>query len=187
MTNHNTTYHCTAVGMEIHKDHSPKHTFERYERKGIAHIQLYGNSYKGKSIQDAPVQQYENNRYSFKQHKVYKLALHGIQNCSPEELRKMSFQDRQLIRYNHIQTQQMINLSKWKVTSMELKSIFTNAFPKLCPWVIKFLDLGTDVEQEDNQVINYSSLKSIGGMDAIIPKLLEMGILPANFYNLKSV
>lgn len=184
MTNHNTTYHCTAAGVEAHHDNTATHTFEFYKRTAAERRQLYGNSFHGKT---ADQNNFEDNRYSTAQYSMYRKCLYGLQELDDKEIKTLSFTDRKRLVNNHRATLQLINLSKWKATSDYVRDIFNNAFPRQSPMLIEFLNNTNQIDERDDTQSNQNTLKWIGGTTVLINKLFEMRILPANFFNLKPI
>ena len=181
MINRDKTYHCTANGVVVCYNDSRRHMFIEYKRDTMLQTQLYGNSYKGTSYQD-----FEDNRYSYQQNKLYQQCLYGLKVCTPAEVAQMSLQDKMNLQFNHKKTQQLINLSKWKNTSELIKHVFNTLFPSPCTTTRKFLSSTDEIVPEDNQEINMGSLKDIGGKGRLIDALIKNNILPSNFYNLKT-
>lgn len=180
MINQEKRYHCTSEGVYVYYG-SKKHKFFEYPKENVSHQELYENSYKGKRYQE-----FEDSKYSFEQYRLYNRCLYGLKACTKQEIEQMSIQEKMTIQYNHKKTQQLINLSKWKVTSDIVKSIFTKSFPRLSPCIVNFLNATDELTMEDNREINLGSLNIIGGKEQIFNKLIEMNILPSNFYNLKT-
>lgn len=187
MTNHNKSVHCTADGVYVYYNDTKKHQFQPYANDSILQIQLYGNSYRGKQAQD-----FEETRYNFQQNKLYLRCLYGIKSCSPAELSTMTWIQKNTLKFNHKKTQQLINLSKWNATSQMVNSIITKVFdfkatnrtrPSNFQW---FMDITKEIIPQDNALINMSSLELIGGKAALIEKLIDLRILPSNFYTLKA-
>lgn len=183
MANPEKTYHCTEKGISVCYTNSNKHSFIEYDKRdNLLQIQLYGNSYKGRSYQD-----FEDNRYSFQQNKLYQRCLYGLKVCTAAEIAGMTFKEKAALQFNHKKTQQLINLSKWNATSQKVKTIYKNAFPRVNGFLDKFLNSTDEILPEDNIDINFGTLKDIGGKATLIDKLIENGILPTNFFTLKMV
>lgn len=194
MQNHEKSYHCTANGVFVYYTGSKKHSYFEYDRGSVLYHQLYGNSYRGENYQD-----FEDNRYSYQQNKLYQQCLYGLQSCTADELAKLTLQEKRTLQYNHKKTQQLINLSKWSATSKKVKEIFTQVFkePDLAYDETRFIkknkksnlqwffDATREILPEDNAVIHMGSLKDIGGKGKLIEMLITKQILPSNFHNLK--
>ncbi len=153
----------------------------RTPRTFINDLQLYGNFYQGHSKQT-----FENNRYNYQQIFLYERCVYGTKACSESELANMSFKEKMRLNHKYKKTQQLINLCKWKATSDLVKETFNKTFPRLCPWIHTFLNSTNEILDEDDMVLNTSSIKSIGGRTKLIEKMIENKLLPSNFYNLKT-
>ena len=180
MHNPNKTYHCTATGIYSHYTNERKHFFIPYEKKSFSPSQTYRNNYKGKSYKD-----FEDNRFTYEQNKMYQKCLYGIKICSPAEVKKMSFAEKVTINFNHKRTQQLINLSKWKADCDLANSVIKSFFKKIGTNIQWLLSSTDNLSLDDNNEINYGSMSLFGGKEQLINKLIEESILPTNFYNLK--
>lgn len=182
MNDNSKSYHCTENGVYACYNDSKVNSFISYDKDPMLNTQLYGNSYK-----KVRAQNFEDNRYSFNQYKLYQRCLYGLKVISPAELKRMSLQEKMRIQFNHVKTQRLINLSKWQATSELANSFIINTFKKVKSNMLWFINATAEITMEDNQDINLGTLKQIGGKDELIKKLVELNILPANFYNLNRV
>lgn len=176
----NKSYHCTANGVYVCYTDAKVNPFIRYEEDSMLKTQLYGNAYKGVQAQD-----FEDNRYNALQNSLYQRCVYGLKVVPVQELAKLSVWEKVKIQYNHVKTQRLINLSKWKATSTMISQVFDKLFPRKSPSLQNFLQIGHDVTPEDNREINLGDLKLIGGKSNLIKKMIENEILPADFYSLK--
>ena len=184
--NQNRTFHCTSKGVFECTNNANKRQYFTYYPKLVTletdmlQTQLYGNKHEGESAQD-----WEDNRYSDIQNKLYQQCLFGIKSCSADEIKKMSFQEKSQIQYKHKRTQQLINLSKWKKTTDFADAVIKQSFAtptKNFQWL---LDVTKGTQADDNAQINMSPLKSIGGKDGLIKAMIKNELLPSNFHKLK--
>lgn len=179
MNNPEKTFHCTEKGVYVCYADSKKHSYIPYENKNILQIQLYGNTCNEKSYQT-----FEEDKYSFKQNRLYQQCVFGLKALSLTEMKTLTFKEKVIIQINHKKTQKLINLSKWKATSDLVKKTCLQSFAKINSTFMSFLTVTDEILPTDNEQLNMLSLKSIGGKDALINNLIKCNILPLNFFNL---
>jgi hypothetical protein len=124
---------------------------------------------------------YERDPYSTQQNFLYKRAMFGLSVYDQSEIELMHWQKRKRIQKVHKRTQLELNLWKQDIVNKWTNKFFEVLFPnnKLTTDLLRLTDI-------DPQYKNTSSFTDLGiGKDAIVNKLIDVGILPAHFHNLK--
>lgn len=149
-----------------------------YEGKLSEH-QLFGSSFKGTKYQ--AIERTYLNDY---QNLLYYRAIHGLSVYKQEEIKKMCRTKYNRILKVHRRTQKVLHILKQKRLITISNQIFANLFPNMA--ITKEL-LGPMSEIDEGAKINLSfDILCITKME-IVHVLLQEGILPHNFYNLKPV
>lgn len=123
---------------------------------------------------------------------LYKQCVYGIKAMPAETVLLMSHEQKEMIRYNHKKTQQLINLSKWHAVSQYANDVVEKIFGDNLSKLTKssnfkwFMDETKEIVQSDNEEINMSPISCFGGKAALIQKLIELEILPNYFHQLKT-
>lgn len=141
--------------------------------------------YRGKyaAYQQGKLRLYANVKLNDEQSFLFNRALYGMTVYSPEEVSVMHKEKRKRIIKVNQRCQEILNL--WK---QELVNEFTNSFLKSYFWHSKvtdwFLNHGTFTDPEFTNTLSFKEL-GVEKQD-IINKLVDEGILPKNFFELKS-
>lgn len=139
--------------------------------------QVYGSNFKGKrygkNIADS---------FNDYQNFLYNRALFGLAVYSPEEVKEMHWDKRKRIIKVHKRAQTVLNLWKQSIV-VELSNIF---FQTLFPRMEITQQLVDDKAPTDPEFINKMSFKSLRiTRTQVISKLIQEGVLPINFNELK--
>lgn len=156
-----------------------KHRKDRHSYDGkLPKYQQDGNKHKGKRYLVYEVDEF-NNYQNF----LYRRALSGLKVYSPDELKSMHKSKKERIEKVHIRAQNELNLWKQTLTNKMFNSIFSKYFASSTLWR-KLLDDYADVT--DPKYINKINFKDLGVKKKdVVNKLIELGVLPKNFYELK--
>ena len=185
MANPNKTSHCDEKNITVYYTDTKHRYTLPYEPANIQDLQLYGNSFEGKTYQDkAPSLVYENEVFSPYQNKLYREALHGLSIYSAEEIAVMPFKKKLQIENLHQRAKRILNEWKQTIVSKEVDNLLLSLFYK-STFLRKIIEHTKNYT--DNDIICYQSFAElrIYRMD-IARKLVETGILPRVFFNLKT-
>lgn len=159
---------------------TPKRTMTRIINEYVGNYskyQLEGNNFNGvkySSIIHTPL----NNHQTM----LYNRALYGLAFYTQEEIEVMHWEKRRRIIKVHKRAQAVLNIWKQELTNKITTAFFSVLFPKRDITVY----LENTADQTDEEFINKLSFKDLGiTKTQIIMKLIEVGILPPNFYELK--
>jgi len=156
-----------------------------YASKKVETIQLYGNNCEGVTYQDRrPSVVYESEVFSAYQNKLYKQALHGLSIYTDEELSQMSFKEKLQVENLHQRAQRILNEWKQSIVSTEIDKLLLSMFHKsklLRKEIVEKTKNYTNNTLATNQT--FAELR-ITRVD-IARKLVEEGVLPPLFFNLK--
>ena len=151
---------------------------EKNAYKGmLSDRQVYGSSHYGKIYQIlecTPLNNYQNF--------LYNRALFGLSVYTQEEITEMHWDKRKRIIKVHKRAQVVLNLWKQEVINSRVAHLFKTLFPKaeITSVIVE------ECKQTDPIFVNKMSFKDLGIMkDAVILKLMENGILPKDYYELK--
>lgn len=152
---------------------------DRYEYSGsITQYQQEGNKHKGKRYLVYEVDEF-NNYQNF----LYRRALSGLKVYSPEELKAMHKSKKERIEKVHKRAQVELNLWKQSVTNSIFNKFFMKYFSK-SPFARDFVTKYADTT--DPKYVNKIAFKDLGIQKKdVVNKLIELGVLPKNFYELK--
>jgi len=154
---------------------------ERYEYNGnLSKYQQEGNKNNGKRYVIYEVDEF-NNYQNF----LYRRALSGLRVYAPEELKSMHKSKKERIEKVHIRAQRELNLWKQSITNKLALDFFRKFFSnsRLGKDLITKYEDTTDVKY-----VNKLSFKDLGLQKKdVVNKLIELGILPKNFYELKAL
>lgn len=152
---------------------------ERHSYSGmLSDHQLYGSNFQGRKygmIQYDSLTDYQNF--------LYNRALFGLAVYKEEEIKDMRWDQRKRITKVHRRAQTVLNLWKQQIVNNWSTEFFKKWFPTMP--ITKFLiETNNDT---DPAYVNKMSFKSLRITKAqVISKLIAEGILPQNFYQLKS-
>lgn len=139
--------------------------------------QLEGNDYNGKKyslIVHTPLNNHQN--------MLYNRALFGLSLYTQEEIQEMHWEKRKRIIKVYKRAQSVLNIWKQEITNKITTAFFSALFPKTEFAII----MENTVNDTDEEFINKLSFRDLGiSKSQIILKLIETGILPPNFYELK--
>jgi hypothetical protein len=165
-----------SLGIQVYYTDTQKSRSISYdENSPLKELQVSGTQYKETRYQtvvhdETPIQKL-----------LYNHAMYGLKNYSEEEIRKMSYVKKMAILELFEQAQHQLNLWKQQLVHEKIGSFLTTIFhrsefakalahyPKaINPWdkcTVTFRQLGIRKEQ-------------------IVARLIEVGVLPANYYEL---
>lgn len=177
------TISATSRGIIIHYEETNKNQYLPYTN-AVTDIQIHGHSYKGISYQEPDIRK---ERYAKEfnnlQENLYRKTLYGIAKYSEKEVQALKPFEIALIKKK--QQTVWIELNKWKNEIMYNSAMnwFTKHTRQDSP-LMKFLGIG----QIDRSTLLRPNRKSFMelGIDkvAIAEKLVSLGFLPGNFFEL---
>ena len=141
--------------------------------------QVNGNNFKGKRYSEI-----KSNGMSDYQLFLYNRAIFGLSVYSETELKVMRWDKRKRIVKVHKRAQNVLNIWKQEITNKWSTEFFVKIFPTqdFTKYFVK------TVNDTDPEYVNNLTFKELGiPKKAIIAKLINEGILPPNFYELKQV
>lgn len=169
--NPNKTVSAGVHSMIVSYTDSCKHHSMYYEgsSKEMKDLQIRGkNSYQhiGTSVDE------------LKKQKEYRMALYGLNACTPEEINQMSFIQKKEIISRQQKVQTILDRYKQEQAHLKLGSFLTSVFYKS----IFAKALATYADFIDEEEKNTMSFKELGiTKDMIIARLAEHNLLPKNF------
>lgn len=114
---------------------------------------------------------------------LYNRALYGLSVYSKEDMIMMSKSKRNRLQRVYKRSQDILNLWKQEIVNAKTNSMLITLFPK-SPITNYFTNDGNFV---DTEYINTTNFKDLGiKTKDVIQKLLDEGVLPKNFYELKT-
>jgi hypothetical protein len=114
---------------------------------------------------------------------LYNRALFGVSVYAEDELKNMRWDKRKRIMKVHKRAQTVLNLWKQQIVNHLSTHFFKSIFPNT-PFTEKIIETSNET---DPDYINRMSFKSLRITKAqVISKLIAEGILPPNFYELKT-
>lgn len=138
--------------------------------------QVYGSSHHGKRY--AVIETSLNNYQNF----LYNRALFGLSVYSQEEIKEMHWDKRKRIIKVHKRAQVTLNLWKQEIINSRVAHLFMTLFPKTSVTA----DMVEECKHTEPSYINKMSFRDLGlTKDSVILKLIETGILPKDYYELK--
>lgn len=174
-TNVNKTISCNSNGIVISYGDANKHQYMKYETPAhVKKIQLHG-TVKYQKIE-------EGIKLSPKQKDMYAKVVYGFKAYTKEELNSMSERAKINVTITYTKVQRILRNWKQDITFSNLDRFMLALFPN-SP-VVKAMCATTghidDVSKEDE-----ISFKDLGiKQEQIIAKLMEVELLPKNFYQL---
>lgn len=127
-----------------------------------------------------PVMLYEVDEFNSVQNKMYKEAIFGFTNFTTEEIKTLSFKDKNKINKIHRKAQGVLNIWKQELCTQYTNKLLGTFFPK--SFITKELKELNIVDANFKNFINFKSL-GISKKDIII-KLIKHEVLPENFFEL---
>lgn len=144
-----------------------------YER--FQSVQLYGNKFKEKTYQSL-----DKLEFNSKQYGLYKVALFGLSAYDQRELENMNFKQRFIIMKHQNKAQAALNRLKNEIMNSQLSKLLPNWFSNST-----FAKDFVDEQYDDLDMPNVLSFKDLGiDKFMIAKKLMSVGILPANFFQI---
>lgn len=126
-------------------------------------------------------QVYERDPYSQQQNFLYKRALFGFKVYTAEELNTMHWQKKKRIQKVYSRTQNILNEWKQQLIIQWTNKFFEKMFPN-SP-LLTSLKEAAHTDKSVKNTLNFSDLGV--DKDMIISKLVQEGVLPSNFKDLK--
>jgi hypothetical protein len=152
----------------------------RYQYSGkLEKYQQEGSKHKNKRYVV-----YEIDEFNQYQNFLYRRALFGLKVYKPEEVKTMYKAKKERIEKVHLRAQKELNLWKQSLTNKVFNAIFAKYFPK-SPFANELITKYGEVT--DPKYKNKIEFKDLGVKKKdIVNKLINLGVLPQNFYELKS-
>lgn len=153
----------------------------RYQYDGkLSKYQQEGSKLKGKRYCV-----YEVDEFNSYQNFLYRRALFGLKVYKPDELKTMFKDKRQRIEKVHKRAQNELNLWKQTLTNNVFNALFSKYFSN-SPMGKELITTYGNIT--DPKYINKIEFKDLGVKKKdIVNKLIELGVLPKNFYELKNL
>lgn len=142
----------------------------------LSDYQVEGTLYRGKRYQ-----QIEHDHLNSRQNFLYHRALFGLSVYTQSEIKDMRKDQRARIKKVHKRTRIVLNVWKQQLINQFTNNFFTKYFPK-SP-LTKSLVESTTIDPEFKCSISLEALKI--DKRQVVDKLINEGILPHNFYELK--
>lgn len=125
---------------------------------------------------------YQQQKLSLYQYELYNRALRGLKAYSEEELEKMSSVKKKRISKVHRRAVRCLNIYKQEITNGLVKFL-VDVFNNSKQAKVLFSD---EIIATDPKFINNLGFRKLGiTQSMIIDRLMQDGIFPANFYELK--
>ena len=141
--------------------------------------QVNGNNFKGKKYAEL-----KTNGMTEYQLFLYNRVLFGLSVYSEQELKVMRWDKRKRIMKVHKRAQSVLNIWKQEITNKWSTAFFVKIFPTQ-EFTNYFVNTVNDTDPE---YVNNLTFKELGiPKKAIIAKLINEGVLPPNFYELKQI
>lgn len=126
---------------------------------------------------------FEKDAFNATQNFLYKRAMFGLSVYSADEVEKMNLDKKKRINKVHRRCQGILNIWKQQLCNTYTNRIFETFFPKT--EMARFFYV-THRDTVDPTFINTLNFKDMGITKyQIVAKLIEEGILPKDFHNLK--
>lgn len=168
--NQNKTISCNSNGMVISYGDVNKHQFMRYETPSyVRKIQLEGTVKYQKVLNP-------------KQNELFTNLVYGFKKFTREELNQMPEQAKIDLKVNYTRAQRILNKWKQDLTFSFIDKLLVSLFPKspVVKEIVNTTGYVNEIAKEDEL-----SFKDLGITDdQVIAKLIEVRLLPQNFYQL---
>lgn len=126
----------------------------------------------------------ENKSLTLHQKQLYEKTVFGLKAISKEQLTGLDEEDCLIIKYTHLKCQEILNIWKQEITNDISNQLFKKYFPK-SPFTKTLTEKYPNIV--DKNVVNTIPFKLLGiNRNDIIQKLMNCGILPKDFYDIKS-
>jgi hypothetical protein len=136
----------------------------------MKHVQLYGHT---------RYQSFEKPLFNNVQQRLYAEAVYGLSLYNQEQLQHLPKSKKHEILVIFKKTQEILNIFKQQVINQQVNPLFQKFFPKS---KVANVMLSVDIDATVKCKIPFKELNITQQM--IANKLVEMGILPINFYEL---
>jgi hypothetical protein len=169
--NPNKTVSASSKGIIISFRDANKHRFMPYENSVVEDIQHQGHK-KYQQI-EAPV-------FNQLQQKLYAEAVYGLSFYSSEAVQQMSKSKKLRVLAKYAKAQRILNRWKQEIVHEKVDSLLLALFPNSL--ITKIL---VETKGYDRQVRESHTFKELGlTQQDVANKLIEVNLLPANFYQL---
>jgi len=169
--NPNKTITANSKGILISYGDNTRLRYVAYKSKEVADIQHFGKT---------KYQQLDKPLFNRTQKKLYSELLYGIKAYEPMEV--MSLSQKDVLRINSIHKKTQFFLNRWKqeIQDSKVNAFFSALFPK--SYVTKII---CSTKGYDRSYTDRHSFKELGlNQETIASKLVEVGFLPKNFFQL---
>lgn len=165
------TVSASSKGIIISFRDANKHKFLPYENSVLEDIQINGHK---------NYQQLEQPAFNKLQQKLYAEAVYGLSFYTTEQVEQMSKSKKLRVMAKYAKAQRILNRWKQEIVHDKVDALLLALFPK-SP-ITKIL---VDVKGYDRQSRESHSFKELGlSQTDIADKLIEVNLLPENFYQL---
>ena len=156
------------------KTDSPLKDYHLYGGEHVKHYRIHGDK---KSYQ----MEFEKDPYSQQQNFLFKRAVHGLGVYDKAEIKDMHWQKRKRIIKVHKRTQRVLNIWKQELTNIYTSYLFAEMLNDTQSFKQTLVE-GSETDPEFKNTIPFATLGV--DKDAIVAKLLSVGVLPSNFHSL---
>ena len=145
-------------------------TFNHQSYSLVKHVQLYGHT---------RYQSFEKPLFNNVQQRLYSEAVYGLSLYNQEQLQHLPKSKKHEILVMFKKAQEILNVYKQQIVNQQVNSLFQKFFPKSS---IATTIISVDVDPSLKCKLPFKELGITQQM--IANKLVEMGVLPINFYEL---
>lgn len=172
---HNPNKIVTASSNAVLITYTDNHKSVRIPYERLQSVQLYGNKFKEKTYQSLDTKDFNS-----KQQFMYRTALYGLGVYDQREIDNMPFKQRFIIMKHQNKAQKALNRFKNEIMNMQISKMLPNWFSN-STLAKEFVD----EQYDDLDMPNVLSFKDLGiNKFMIAKKLMSVGILPANFFQI---
>jgi len=129
------------------------------------------------------VQEYEQDVFNEYQNFLYRRLLYGITIYTPSEVKKMPDKTKNRIISDYRKCQEVLNIWKQQMTNAYTNIIFKTLFPSTKLGKLFYVTHENSTDTEFKNTLPFKSYKLT--KIEISKKLIDEGLLPKNFYELK--
>lgn len=166
--NPNKTVCATDKGIVISYHESNKHQFLAYQER--SQVKDYTETYQSRPV------------FNTVQQQIYAQTLYGLRHFNKHELKTMPEIKKHNILKHHQRVQQFLNRWKQEIISKTINEFLTTFFPKS-----NLVKTMVSIPDYDQSVLCNTSFKELGlDQVKIAKKLVEVKLLPNNFFSLKA-
>ena len=177
--NPNKAISANSTGIKVfYTDSFKSHSIYYEEKSPLKDLQVSGNRHHNTSYQKVIITNSEN---AISQKTLYNHAMYGLKGYSEQEVSKMPFVQKMKIKEMYDQTQFQLNIWKQQLVHNKIGSFLTTLFHKS-----SFAkDLATYPKSVSTWDKSAMTLRELGiRKEMVEQKLIELGILPNNYYQL---